>query len=131
MCGCTKVPVSAHLSPDETKINFEARVGNSLFAAAPCATGSLAFLQLPVPTFKLTPTMGSYDPGSLRSGFVADRANGAFATINVALGNVSDLKVKVELSGRFVLPGLEANSVGRFGIKMDGGTGIGFAEEMK
>lgn len=106
------IPVSAHLSPDETKINFEARVGNSLFAAAPCATGSLAFQQLPVPTFKLTPTMGSYDPGSLRSGFVADRANGAFATINVALGNVSDLKVKVELSG----------SAGEIGVSVPAGS---------
>lgn len=34
-------------------------------------------------------------------------------------------------NGATAQPGLEASSIGRFGIKMDGGAGVGFAEEIK
>lgn len=34
-------------------------------------------------------------------------------------------------NGATALQGVEATSIGRFGVKMDGGTGIGFAEELK
>lgn len=34
-------------------------------------------------------------------------------------------------NGSTATPGVEASSIGRFGIKMDGGSGIGFAEEQK
>lgn len=34
-------------------------------------------------------------------------------------------------NGSTATPGVEASSIGRFGLKMDGGSGIGFAEEQK
>lgn len=101
------IPVSAHLSVDETKINFEARVGNSLFPATPCATASVAFQQLPTPAFTLTPTMGSYDQGSPRNGYVADRGNGIYASIKVDLGTYTNLKAKIE----FVVRGSQEQGV--------------------
>lgn len=101
------IPVSAHHSADETKINFEARVGNSLFPATPCATASVAFQQLPIPTFSLTPTMGSYDPGAPRLGFVADRGTGTYASIKVDLGPYTNLKTKIE----FVVRGTQEQGV--------------------
>lgn len=90
------IPVSAHLTQGETKINFEARVANSLFAASVCATSSVAFQQLPVPIITLTPTMGSFDAGNGGKGFVADRGTGKFALIRVDLGAFSNMKVKIE-----------------------------------
>ena len=90
------IPVSAHYSTNETKINFEARVGNSLFPATSCGSASVEFQQLPNPTFTLTPTMGSYDAGAPRVGFVADRETGTYATIKVDLGSFTNLTAKIE-----------------------------------
>lgn len=101
------IPVSAHYSTDEVKINFEARVGNSLFPATPCGTTSVAFQQLPNPTITLTPTMGSYDPGAPRLGFVADRGTGTYATIKVDLGSFTNLTAKIE----FVVRGMQEQGV--------------------
>ncbi|MBV7542118.1 fibronectin type III domain-containing protein [Acidovorax sp. sic0104] len=93
------VPIGDHVAADEAKINFEARVANSLFPAVVCATTSVGFQQLPLPVVTLTPTMGSYDAGG-RPGFVADRSNGTFATIKVDLGSFTNLKAKVEIVDR-------------------------------
>ena len=51
--------------------------------------------------------------------FTLDRAS-------IAVKNMS-----IIYSGSNATNGMEANSIGRFGIKMDGGSGIGFAEELK
>ncbi|KLR58998.1 hypothetical protein OX89_04220 [Diaphorobacter sp. J5-51] len=51
--------------------------------------------------------------------FALDRAS-------IAIKNMS-----IIYNGSNATNGMEANSIGRFGIKMDGGSGIGFAEELK
>ena len=92
------IPIAAHITAQESKINFEARVGNSLFAPVLCASTSVAYQQLPVPAISLTPTMGSFDAGTPRLGFVADRSNGIYANIKVDLGAFSHLKTKIEFT---------------------------------
>ena len=50
-------------------------------------------------------------------------------TLNRASIAVKNLSIIY--NGSLAVNGLEANSIGRFGVRMDGGSGIGFAEEVK
>lgn len=59
----------------------------------------------------------------------ADRTFDIPFTLNRA--SISVKSLSITYNGAPAAPGQEANSIGRFGIKMDGGTGIGFAEELK
>jgi hypothetical protein len=58
----------------------------------------------------------------------ADRAYDIAFTLNKASIKVNNLTILY--NGAPAADGLEANSIGRFGIKMEGGSGIGFAEEV-
>lgn len=90
------IPVADHLVVGESKINFAARVGNSLFTPVQCASSSVTFQQLPDPVVTLTPTVGSFDAGAGKAGFVAARRDGVFANIKVDLGAFSHLKTDIE-----------------------------------
>lgn len=57
----------------------------------------------------------------------ADRVYDIPFTLNKAAITVKSLTILY--NGMPAAEGVEANSIGRFGIKMEGGSGIGFAEE--
>ena len=90
------IQVANHYTENETKINVQAFVGNSLFTAVSCATSSVEFLQLPVPTVQLTPVLGTSTGGG-NQGFVVKRSNGEFAKAAIDLGVFNTLGVKVEI----------------------------------
>lgn len=90
------IPIANHYTSGETQISFEALVANSLFTARVCASNSVAFQNLPVPSVTLTPTVGSYTLAGSTQGFVASRSNGEYAKVSVDLGTFSAMKTKVE-----------------------------------
>lgn len=90
------IPVANHYSTGETQISFEALVANSLFTARVCASNSVVFQNLPVPSVTLTPTVGSYTLSGSTQGFVASRSNGEYAKVAVDLGAFNAMKTKVE-----------------------------------
>lgn len=50
---------------------------------------------------------------------------------NLGRSSITLKSLTILYDGATAQPGLEASSIGRFGVKMDGGTGLGFAEEIK
>ena len=68
----------------------------------------------------------------IESGGVTINANRTY-DIPFVLGRASiSLKsLTILYDGSTAQPGLEASSIGRFGVRMDGGSGLGFAEEIK
>ena len=52
-------------------------------------------------------------------------------TFNLGRSSITLKSLTILYDGATAQPGLEASSIGRFGVKMDGGTGLGFAEEIK
>ncbi len=50
---------------------------------------------------------------------------------NLGRSSITLKSLTILYDGATAQPGLEASSIGRFGVKMDGGSGLGFAEEIK
>ena len=90
------IPVANHYTTGESQISFEALVANSLFTARVCASNSVVFQNLPVPSVTLTPTEGSYTLSGSTQGFVASRTTGEYAKVSVDLGAFNAMKTKVE-----------------------------------
>ena len=95
-----EIPIAPHFSTGETKILYEVSVQNAVFPSSKCASGSVDYIDLPVPVVSFEPKIGYFEyAGGAGKGFVANRVDGEFAKINVQFPNIANLKVKTSFVG--------------------------------